>query len=168
MTSETVSTSPEADTDILAHDQGVSIGEPPYIETLVNREHNGLPASSLDITLERLADNNPKKYGGPLILIAAAWAKETNTKFSILEHKKEKLADELTIAREENAAHRAKNEERAKHGPLVTLALMVGPILITIGLDQLTSEHLGIGIVLITVGISILGSALWTRRKGRS
>lgn len=167
MTPEAVSTSPQANTDVLAHDQEASTDES-HLGTLVDRERNGLSASSLDITLERLADNNPKKYGVPLLLVAAAWAKETNTKFAILEHKKEKLANELIIAREENAAHRAKNEERAKHGPLVTVALMMGPILSTLGLNQLTSEHYGIGATLITVGIVILGSALWARRRERS
>lgn len=164
MTAETVSTPPEADRDVLAKNQG-SANDEPLIGVLVDRDQPGLPASTLGVTLERLLEPGQRKLGYTVLLqVAAAWAKQGDTKFAILSHQNAKLAEDLTKAREENAAHRAKDAERNKHGLLVTATLAIGPVLFTMGLNQVLSDHFAIGWVLIVCGVLIFGAALWARR----
>jgi len=154
---------PEAETDVAAHDQGAAQSEP-LTGVLVDKDQPGLPASTLGVTLERLLEPGQRKVGLSVLLqVAASWAKQGDTKFAIVSHQNARLAEDLTKAREENAAHRARNAERDKHGLLVTAALAMGPVLFTMGLNQVQADHGTVGWVLLICGSLIFGAALWTR-----
>lgn len=154
---------PEVDASVKAHDQAASTDS--LSGTLVDRNREGISPSSLDTALGNLAESDTRKFGVQVFLqMASAWAKETNTKFSILGNQNARLSDELMKVREENAAHRAKDTERSKHAPLVAIALMFGPMMITLGLNQIQSQRPEIGWPILAVGISILAAVLWTRK----
>jgi hypothetical protein len=165
---QSVAEPPEANTDVVAHDQGLATSDI-NIGMLTDRDQPGLPGSSLGGALDLLvADNDVRRSPGLVILaLASAWAKESTARHSTLEHRNGRLGDELAKAREENAALVAKDSERGKFTPLVTVALMAGPTIIGIGLNQLPAEHWGTAALTTVIGIAILGAALWTRRGDR-
>lgn len=163
------SSAPEADSSIVAHGQSAAT-EDVQISTLVDAERGALPASSsLDVTLERLAESDTRRFGIQVILqMASAWSREMNRNFAILGNQNANLINDLAKAREENAAFKAKEMERAKHSPLVTSALLLGPIIFVFGLEQLLSDIWGTGLVAVIVGSIIIGGALYARVGDKS
>jgi hypothetical protein len=164
---EDASKPPETDTDVAARNQGAA-SDNSQLVTVIDRNQEGLSESSLDIELGRLAGTDARRHGIQVVLqLAAAWAKETNTKFGILGDKNTKLTDELTRAQVKIASLEAANTERAKHLPLVNAALLLGPIIFAFGLDQCISGNWGVGIVAALIGGCISVAALYAQRKDR-
>jgi len=163
------SSAPEADSSIVAHGQSAAT-EDVQISTLVDAERGALPASSsLAGSLERIAESDTKRFGLQVFLqIVSAWSRETNNNVAILGNQNANLTSDLAKAREENAALKAKEMERAKHGPLVTSALLLGPIIVGIVIDQFKSENLGAGWAALVTGGIIIAGALYARWGDRS
>ena len=154
---------PEAKENITATDQTIQ-KEPPKVGQLVNTDGLGISDSSIDSAMGRLAAVDLRRVGAPVLFqVFAAWAKETTNKITFLGIENARVNKELMAAKEENAAHRAKDAERAKHGLLVTVALMFGPLLIGLGINQLAASHPDIGWPVIIVGTGILIAVLWAR-----
>lgn len=161
---DAVDEQPEVGNDVVAHNQHAALNGFD-VSTLVDRTQEGLSASSLDMELGRLADSDNKRFGIQFVLrMAAAWSKETNIRFAILGNRNEKLANELMSVREEYAALRAKSEERTKHTPIVSSALLLGSVIASFGFEQIFANNLGIGIGAGLIGVILIVVALYVQR----
>jgi len=164
---ETGASQPEFQPDVVAHNQNAASGSS-GISIRVDREQEGIPESSLLAVMGRVADSDNKRFSIQVLAqLAVAWTKETNTKFAILNNKKEKLAEEMMLAREEIATLKAANMERDKHVPLVNLALFIGSILVTFGLEKSISGDSGVGIAAALIGGSLIVASLWVQRGSK-
>jgi hypothetical protein len=166
-------TSPAAEDNVNAHDQGISTGELREL-SVIDRNSKGLSSASLDNALDGVLASNSKRYGFAVVLrLASIWARELTTRNSTLDNqlidaqkKHETLADENTALKIETAALKAEAGEREKHWPLVTFALVSGPFLVSIGLDQLKSGNWSVGVTLLIIGIVFIAAAFIVNRKG--
>lgn len=162
---EVTTSPPETETDIKAKNQSAALDNATSV-MVVDRDQDGMAESSLDMALGRLASPDAKRNGVQVVLqIAAAWARETSSNTTNLVNKNSKLAEENAAKSVEIAALQAANSVREKHRYLVNSALILGPVIFTYGLDQLTAEKLGVGIAALVIGGCITIAALFAQRK---
>lgn len=146
---------PQAEDGASAHDQQATPVLLPAAPK-VDKADIGLPASSLDAALVELLLADPRRFGVAVFLrLVAAWAKESK-----------QVNDRIGAYREENAELRTSIHAEKKHRPLRVAALLAGPVIAGIGLDQLKSEHVGSGAALLVIAVMIIGAALWVGRGG--
>lgn len=134
----------------------------------------GISSSSLDGALTELLTTDSRRFGIPVIIrFAAAWAKECNTRHAEItlrltqsDKRNTDLNEQVASYREQNAALRASMQASSKNQPLRVLALVGGPIVAGIGIDQIKSNQFGPGVALICIGLVMITLAIWAGRSG--
>jgi hypothetical protein len=157
---------PEAP-DVLARDQNAATTS--LATSNLATLHEGLSENSMAGSLQGLVDIDTKRINVGLILgIYAAWAAEDNRRFNLQRQQvtqaqanAAEVSKQLTEAKVENATLKAARLEQEKNRPLIGFAIFCGPILASIGIDQLKSNNYGTGSTLLLMGLALSIVAFW-------
>lgn len=167
-----VTDAPEPEDKASAHNQNATPAE--LMEPLeLSREVRGLPASSLDGALEDFLSSGSRRVGFAVVIrLIASWARDIGGRFNevsdlltALKSSNQELHEQAAKHREQIATLKAQISIENKYKPLKNFAFVGGPILLSIGIDQIREDHLGTGSGLIIIGGLLIVLAIWVGRE---